>query len=101
MDQDDLIIFQLMATMASTTNDLFNSHEMEEEKGRYVNSTTGVQDVLDMMWTTQTQLFKTLMSFTLAEFDKLPSQVVLAIKAHARSIGELFLSNFMFSILIF
>jgi hypothetical protein len=41
------------------------------------------------------------MSFTLAEFDKLPSQVVLAIKAHARSIGELFLSNFMFSILIF
>jgi hypothetical protein len=46
MDQDDLIIFQLMA---STTNDLFNSHEMEEEKGRYVNSTTGVQDVLDMM----------------------------------------------------
>jgi hypothetical protein len=33
MDQDDLIIFQLMATMASTTNDLFNSHEMKEGKG--------------------------------------------------------------------
>jgi len=49
MDQDDLIVFQLMATMASITNDLFNSHEMEEEKGRYVNSTTGAQDVLGTM----------------------------------------------------
>jgi hypothetical protein len=32
---------------------LFNSHEMEERKGQYVNSIVGVQDVLGMMWTTQ------------------------------------------------
>ncbi len=53
MDQDDLVIFQLMVTLASNTNDLFNSHEMEERKGQYVNSIVGVQDVLGMMWTTQ------------------------------------------------
>jgi hypothetical protein len=49
MDQDDLVIFQLMVTLASNTNDLFNSHEMEERKGQYVNSIVGVQDVLGMM----------------------------------------------------
>jgi hypothetical protein len=37
MDQDDLVIFQMMATMASNTNDLFNSHEMEERGVRGVN----------------------------------------------------------------
>jgi hypothetical protein len=42
MDQDDLIIFQMMATMASNTNDLFNSHEMEEGRGQYVDSIVGV-----------------------------------------------------------
>jgi hypothetical protein len=49
MDQNDLVIFQLMATMASNTNDLFNSHEMEEGKGQYINSTVGVRDVLSMI----------------------------------------------------
>jgi len=49
MDQDDLVIFQLMVTIASNTNDLFNSHEMEERKGQYVNSIVGVRDVLGMM----------------------------------------------------
>jgi hypothetical protein len=33
MDQDDLVIFQMMAKMASNTNDLFNSHEMEKGEG--------------------------------------------------------------------
>jgi hypothetical protein len=33
MDQDDLLIFQMMAMMASNTNDLFNSYEMEERGG--------------------------------------------------------------------
>jgi hypothetical protein len=42
MDQNDLVIFQLMATMASNNNDLFNSHKMEERRGQYVNSTVGV-----------------------------------------------------------
>jgi hypothetical protein len=32
---------------------LFNSHEMEEGKGQYINSTVGVRDVLSMIWTTQ------------------------------------------------
>jgi len=49
MDQDDLVIFQLMVTIASNTNDLFNSHEMEERKGQYVNSIVGVRDVSGMM----------------------------------------------------
>jgi len=30
MNQDDLVIFQMMATMAFNTNDLYNSHKMEE-----------------------------------------------------------------------
>jgi hypothetical protein len=30
MDQDDLVLFHTKATMASNTNDLFNSHKMEE-----------------------------------------------------------------------
>jgi hypothetical protein len=30
VNQNDLVIFQMMATMASNTNDLFNSHKMEE-----------------------------------------------------------------------
>jgi len=29
MDQNDFVIFQMMATMGSNTNDLFNLHEME------------------------------------------------------------------------
>jgi len=33
VNQDDLVIFQMMATMASNTNDLFNSHKMEEWGG--------------------------------------------------------------------
>jgi hypothetical protein len=42
MDQDDLVLFHMMATMASNTNDLFNSHKMEEWKGQYVDPTVGV-----------------------------------------------------------
>jgi hypothetical protein len=42
MDQDDLVIFQMMATMASNTNDLLNSHKMEEWGGRFVDSIVGV-----------------------------------------------------------
>jgi hypothetical protein len=44
MDQDDLVIFQMMATMASNTNDLFNSHEVEEwgEGGQSIDLTVGV-----------------------------------------------------------
>jgi hypothetical protein len=30
MNQDDLVIFQMMATMAFNANDLSNSHKMEE-----------------------------------------------------------------------
>jgi hypothetical protein len=32
--------------MASNTNDLFNSHEMEEGRGQYVDSIVGVWNVL-------------------------------------------------------
>jgi hypothetical protein len=51
VNQDDLVIFQMMATMASNTNDLFNSHKMEEWGGgcQYVDSIVGVQDVLGTM----------------------------------------------------
>jgi hypothetical protein len=58
VDQDDLVIFQMMA---SNTNDLLNSH-----------STIGVWDVLGTMRTTRT-LFKTLTNFTLEELDELAS----------------------------
>jgi hypothetical protein len=53
-----------------------------------------------MMQATLT-LFKTLTNFTLEEVDELACQVVPTIKAHARSVGELFLSYFIFLILIF
>jgi hypothetical protein len=46
MDQDDLVLFQMMATMASNTNDLFNPHEMEERGG--VNMWT--QPLVSMMF---------------------------------------------------
>jgi hypothetical protein len=42
MDQDDLVLFHMMAAMASNTNDLFNSHKMEEQGGQYVDPTIGV-----------------------------------------------------------
>ncbi len=42
-----------------------------------------------------------LTNFTLEEFEKLASRVVLTIKTHARSISELFLSYFIFLVLIF
>jgi hypothetical protein len=49
MDQDDIVIFQMMAIMASNTNDLFNSHEMGKRTGgsQFVDSIVGVWDVLD------------------------------------------------------
>jgi hypothetical protein len=95
MDKNDLILFQVMATMASNTNDLFNSHEMEDKRGQSTDPTVGVQYVLGTMQTTST-LFKTLTNFTLEEFDKLASQVVLAIRAHVRSTCEFHLSYLMF-----
>jgi hypothetical protein len=79
---------------------LFNSYKMEEWGCQYVDSTVGVRDVLGIMWATLA-LFKTLTNFTLEEFDKLALRVVSTIKAHAKSIGELHLSYFMFSILTF
>jgi hypothetical protein len=48
-DQHDLVLFHMMATMASNTNDLFNSHKMEERRGQSVDPTVGVQDVLRTM----------------------------------------------------
>jgi hypothetical protein len=48
-DQDDLVLFQMMTTMASNTNDLFNSHEMEEGGG--VNLWT--QPLVSMMFWVQ------------------------------------------------
>jgi hypothetical protein len=93
--------FKWLAMMASNTNNLFNSHEMEEGGGgQYVNPTIGVLNVLGTMWATLT-IFKTLTNFTLEEFDKFVSWMVSTIRAHAKSIGELFISYFMFSILIF
>ncbi len=49
MDQDDLVIFQMMATVASNINDLFNSHKMEWGGGQSMDSTIGVRDVLGTM----------------------------------------------------
>jgi hypothetical protein len=42
MDKDDLVLFQMMATMTFETNDLLNSHEMEEEGDQSVDPTIGV-----------------------------------------------------------
>jgi hypothetical protein len=95
MDENDLVLFQVMATMASNTNDLFNSHEMEDKGGQSTDLTVGVWYVLGTMQATST-LFKTLTNFTLEEFDKLPSQVVLAIRAHVGSTCEFHLSYLMF-----
>jgi hypothetical protein len=36
-----ILFFQMMATMASNTNDLFNSHEMEEGGGQSMDMTIG------------------------------------------------------------
>jgi hypothetical protein len=72
MDQNELVIFHMMATMASNTNDLFNSHKMEERGGQFVDPTVGVQDVLGTMQATPA-LFKTLTNVTLEEFNKLAS----------------------------
>jgi hypothetical protein len=79
---------------------LFNSYKMEEWGGQYVDSIIGVPDVLGILWVTPT-LFKVLTNFTSEKFDELASQVVFTIKSHAKSIGELHFSYFMFSILIF
>jgi hypothetical protein len=68
MDENDLVLFQVMATMASNTNDLFNSHEMEDKGGQSTDPTVGVRYVLGTMRATST-LFKTLTNFTLEEFD--------------------------------
>ncbi len=86
--------------MASNTNDLFNSHEMEKRGGQFVNLTFGVQDVLGMMWGTLT-LLKTLTNFTLKEFDKLASHVVPTIKPHARSPCEFFFHILFFQFWFF
>jgi hypothetical protein len=39
----------MMATMASNTNDLFNSHKMEKQGDQSMDPTVGVQDVLGTM----------------------------------------------------
>jgi hypothetical protein len=49
MDQNDLGLFQMMATMASNTNDLFNSHEMDDKGGQSVDPIVGVWYVLGTM----------------------------------------------------
>jgi hypothetical protein len=79
---------------------LFNSHKMEEWGGQSVDSIVGVHDVLGTMWAALA-LFKTLTNFKLEEFDELAFPVVPTIRAHARSIGELHISYFMLSILIY
>jgi hypothetical protein len=37
MDQYDIVIVQMMAMIASNTNEMFNSHEMERRRGGGVN----------------------------------------------------------------
>jgi len=68
--------------------------------GQYLDPTVSVWDVLGTMRATLV-LFKTLISFTLEEFDKLVFRVVPTIKTHVRSTCEFHLLFFMFSILIF
>jgi hypothetical protein len=46
MGEDDLAIFQMMATITSNSNEFFLSHEMEEEMSQSMNPNVGVQDVL-------------------------------------------------------
>ncbi len=65
-----------------------------------MNPIVGVWDVLGTMQATPA-LFKTLTNITLEVFDELASRVVPTIRAHVRSMGELHISYFMFSILIF
>jgi hypothetical protein len=100
MDQHDIVNFQMMAMMASNTNDLFNSQEM----GRGVGSICGLNcwcpgcfgyyaNHIDIILDIDKLYFE--------EFDELASRMVLTIKAHIRSTCELLLSYFMFSILIF
>lgn len=57
MDEDDLAIFQMMATIILNSNEFFRSHEMEEEMGQSMNPNVGVRDVLITMWATLT-IFK-------------------------------------------
>jgi hypothetical protein len=64
MDQNDFIIFQMMAMATSSSNDLFTSHEMKQRAGQSVDPTVRIQDVFNTMQTTPT-LFKTLLNFTL------------------------------------
>jgi hypothetical protein len=45
MDQYDIVIVQMMAMIASNTNEMFNSHEMERRRGggsQFVDSIVGV-----------------------------------------------------------
>jgi hypothetical protein len=89
MGQNDLIIFQMIATMTSNSNDLFLSNEIEEGgMGQYVDPTMGVSHVLGIIRATLA-LLKALTNFTLEEFDKLASQMGPTIGTHAKSIGEL------------
>jgi hypothetical protein len=37
MDEDDLVIFQMMAMITSNSNDFFLSHEMEDGVGQSMN----------------------------------------------------------------
>ncbi len=76
MGQNDFIIFQMMATMTSNSNDM--------------DPTMGVWHVLGVMQATLT-LLKALTKFTLEEFDKLASQIVPSIETHAKSIDELYI----------
>ncbi len=52
MDEDDIAIFQMMATIISNSNEFFLSHEMEEEMGQSMNPNVGAWDVLITMWAT-------------------------------------------------
>jgi hypothetical protein len=93
MGQNDLIIFQMMATTTSNSNDLFISNEIEEGgggMGQYVYPTIGVWHVLGSIQATLT-LLKALANFTLEEFDKLAFQVVPTIETHAKSIDEFYI----------
>jgi hypothetical protein len=42
MDEDDLAIFQMMATISSNSNEFFLSHEMEDGMGQSMNPDVGV-----------------------------------------------------------
>jgi hypothetical protein len=63
---------------------MFKANELEEGVGQSMDLGVGVRDVFTTMWATL-GLFKTLINFTFAKFDKLVALMVPTIVNHSQS----------------